>query len=52
MMISQRMDTKRDKEYLEKVLKKSSFEKKILIAGGTGFLGHQLAKKCLKIIFK
>ena len=41
------MDTKRDKDYLDKVLKKF-WVKKILIVGGTGFLGYHLAKKCSK----
>ena len=33
------MDTVRDKEILEKILESSKFEKKILIVGGTGFIG-------------
>ena len=43
------MDTLRDKEILEKKLKKKILTpKKILITGGTGFIGFHLAKKCLK----
>ena len=41
------MDTLRDKEILEKKLKK--LNKSILIAGGTGFIGFHLAKKCLSL---
>ena len=40
------MDTLRDKEVLEKKLKKLS--KSILIAGGTGFIGYHLAKKVFR----
>ena len=46
------MDTLRDRQVLEKFIKKiSSIEKKskkILIVGGTGFIGYHLAKKCLR----
>ena len=40
------MDTKRDKELLEKTIKKRNIksEKKLLITGGTGFLGTNLVK--------
>ena len=41
------MDTLRDKEILEKKLKKLS--KSILITGGTGFIGFHLARKCLDL---
>ena len=44
------MDTNRDKEVLENIFRKKLFEKnykKILIVGGTGFIGYHLAKKCL-----
>ena len=45
------MDTLRDKEILEKKLEiKSILGKKILITGGTGFIGYHLAKKCLKLV--
>ena len=44
------MDTKRDKEYLEKVLKKSSFEN--FNRRWNRFFSHQLAKKCLKNNFQ
>ena len=45
------MDTLRDKEILEKKLKKIFKLKKykILITGGTGFIGYHLAKKCLDL---
>ena len=45
------MDTLRDKEILEKKIRnKEHIEKnKILIAGGTGFIGYYLAKKCLSL---
>ena len=43
------MDTKRDKDFLEKILReKKSLNKKILIVGGTGFIGYHLGKKCLR----
>ena len=41
------MDTLRDKVILENKLKK--LNKSILIAGGTGFIGFHLAKKCLHL---
>ena len=44
------MDTLRDKEVLEKILKKKKIfieKKRILITGATGFIGYYLAKKCL-----
>ena len=42
------MDTLRDKEILEKKIKNKEILKrnKILITGGTGFIGYHLAKKC------
>ena len=44
------MDTLRDKEILEKNKKNLELKKnKILIAGGTGFIGYHLAKKCLNL---
>ena len=47
------MDTKRDKDYLEKILKKVHIlKKKILIIGGTGFIGYHLAKKLYQKIMK
>ena len=43
------MDTKRDKENLEKIINKVKFwKKKLLIAGGTGFIGYHLAKKAIE----
>ena len=43
------MDTFRDKNVLEQIFKKiNSIEKKILIVGGTGFIGYHLAKYCVK----
>ena len=47
------VDTKRDKDKLNKIInsKKIKFlipKKKILIVGGTGFIGYHLAKKSLK----
>ena len=45
------MDTKRDKDNLEKFFRKGKFfEKKILITGGTGFIGYHLAKKCVRMM--
>ena len=42
------MDTKRDKDNLENFFKKGKFfEKRILITGGTGFIGYHVAKKCI-----
>ena len=48
------MDTKRDKINLEKNLqiKKIFLMKSILIAGGTGFIGYHLSKKCIKMGWK
>ena len=41
---------KRDKDTIENILKKCQVsERKILIAGGTGFIGFHLAKKLKKI---
>ena len=46
-------DSLRDKEILERKLKtKSILTKKILITGGTGFIGYHLAKKCIKLNWK
>ena len=43
----------KNKENLEKFLKEeNSFEKKILITGGTGFIGYHLAKKCVRMGWK
>ena len=45
------MDTIRDKEILEKIVKKSEKKSKsILVVGGTGFIGYNLIKSCLKKI--
>ena len=50
------MDTKRDKDVLEEIYKKINLDKiekkKILISGGTGFIGYHLAVAALKIIGK
>ena len=44
------MDTLRDKEILrEKLEVKNILIRKILITGGTGFIGYHLAKKCLEL---
>ena len=44
------MDTKRDRDYLNKIYKKNYqiLKKKILIVGGTGFIGYHLGCKLLK----
>ena len=42
------MDTIRDKEILEKKFKKNINLKKILILGGTGFIGQNLVNKFTK----
>ena len=44
------MDTLRDKELLEKVFQEPENQilKKILIIGGTGFIGYHVANKALK----
>ena len=42
------MDTIRDKENLENLIKKNYFHRmknRILVVGGSGFLGHNLLKK-------
>ena len=45
------MDTIRDKEILEKEIKKiQNIEKKIIVIGGTGFIGFNLIKKIRKIL--
>ena len=42
------MDTKRDKDLLDKIIKEKdtifNLKKSILIAGGTGFIGQNLTK--------
>ena len=43
------MDTKRDKDLLEKIFKKINL-KKILVTGGTGFIGYHLCKELKKEI--
>ena len=45
------MDTKRDKDLIEKIFKRL-IEKKILIVGGTGFIGRELIKRCLDLKWK
>ena len=49
--IWQCMDTVRDKEILEKLLKKKNnkiLKKKLLVIGGTGFLGSHVCREAIK----
>ena len=39
------MDTKRDKDFLEKYYRKYENKKNILIVGGTGFIGSNSGSK-------